>query len=137
MTLHAHTALHVYDCIAQCHVPSSSSHVYALTHFILRLYSGDDCGRTITEITLDSTLLTELAFQRCLEFLYTGYVELKGDSEGLDDTLKAAKIFNLPELQMIIENAQIGDEHLSPSIGTWLNDRNCATAKKLFFNKVR
>ena len=95
-----------------------------------------DSGRDITEITLDSTLLKELAFQHCLEFLYTGYVELKGDSEGLEDTLKAAKIFNLPELQMIVENAQIGDEHLSPSIGTWLNDRNSATAKKLFFNKV-
>ena len=95
-----------------------------------------DSGRDVTEITLDSTLLKELAFQRCLEFLYTGYVELKGDSEGLEDILKAAKIFNLPELQMIVENAQIGDKHLSPSIGTWLNDRNSATAKKLFFNKV-
>ena len=100
------------------------------------MFRADDNGRNITEISLDSTLLKELALQRCLEFLYTGYVELKGDSEGLEDTLEAAKIFNLPELQMIVENAQIGDEHLSPSIGTWLNDRNCATAKKLFFNKV-
>lgn len=100
------------------------------------MFRPDDNGRNITAITLDSTLLKELTFQRCLEFLYTGYVELKGDSEGLEDILKVAKIFNLPELQMIIENAQIGDEHLSPSIGTWLNDHNCATAKKLFFNKV-
>lgn len=100
------------------------------------MFRTDDNGRNITEVTLDSTLLKELAFHRCLEFLYTGYIELKGDSECLDDTLRAAKTFNLPELQMIVENAQIGDEHLSPSIGTWLNDRNSATAKKLFLNKV-
>ena len=115
MTLHLHTVMPTY---------------------ISCLFRADDSGRTTTEISLDLSLLKELAFQRCLEFLYTGYVELKGDSEGLDDTLKAAKVFNLPELQMIIENAQIGDEHLSPSIGTWLNDHNCATAKKLFLNKV-
>ena len=106
---------------------------HAFTHLI---YRADDSDRNATEITLDSTLLTELSFQRCLEFLYTGYVDVKSDSEGLEDTLKAAQLFNLPELQLIVENAQIGDEHLSPSIGTWLNDRNCAIAKKLFFNKV-
>ena len=93
------------------HVPYMFSH--AFTHLI---YRADDSDRNATEITLDSTLLTELSFQRCLEFLYTGYVDVKSDSEGLEDTLKAAQLFNLPELQLIVENAQIGDEHLSPGI---------------------
>ena len=85
---------------------------------------------------MDSTKFTELSLQRCLEFLYTGYVDLKKDSEGLEDTLKAAWLFNLPELQLIVENAQKEEEFLNPSIGTWLNDRNSNTAKQLFLNKV-
>lgn len=39
-------------------------------------------------ITLDSTKLTKFTFKRCLEFLYTGCIDLKKDSEGLEDTLK-------------------------------------------------
>ena len=74
--------------------------------------------------------------QRCLEFLYIGYVDLKKDSEGLEDTLKAARLFNLPELQLIVENAQKEEEFLNPSIGTWLNDRKSNTTKQLFLNKV-
>ena len=96
----------------------------------------DSEGVNKTEMTVDSTKFTELSFQRCLEFLYTGYVDLKKDSEGLEDTLKAARLFNLPELQVIVENAQKEEEFLNPSIGTWLNDRNSNTAKQLFLNKV-
>ena len=96
----------------------------------------DSEGVHRTEIALDSTKLTELSFKRCLEFLYTGYVDLKKDSEGLDDTIKAARLFNLPELQLIVENTQKEEEFLNPSIGTWLNDRNSSVAKQLFLNKV-
>ena len=42
---------------------------------------------------------------------------------------------NLPELQMICENAQQDQEFLNPSIGTWLNDRNSFIAKSLFLNQ--
>ena len=80
--------------------------------------------------------MTELSFKRCLEFLYTGYIDVKKESEGLEDTLKAAGLFNLPELQLIVENAKKEDELLNPSIGTWLNDRNSNIAKQLFLNKV-
>lgn len=81
-------------------------------------------------------MVKAVAFRRCLEFLYTGVVDLTKDSEHLDDTAAAAAgVFNLPELQLICENASKGDEFLNPSIGTWLNDRNCAVAKQLFLNQ--
>ena len=86
-------------------------------------------------ITLDHELFSELAFKRCLEFLYTGYVDLNKDSPELDQTIQAAQLLNLPELQMICKNAQKDGEFLNPSIGTWLNDRNSSVAKELFFNK--
>ena len=86
-------------------------------------------------ITLDTELFTELAFTRCLEFLYTGFVDLNKDSPELDQSIQAAQLLNLPELQMICENAQKDQEFLNPSIGTWLNDRNSLVAKGLFLNK--
>ena len=64
--------------------------------------------------------LTFIPKPKKFEFLYTGYVDLKKDSEGLEDTLKAARLINLPELQLIVENAQKEEEFLNPSIGTWL-----------------
>lgn len=89
----------------------------------------------LTEITLDHKLIGELPFKRCLQFVYTGVVELNKDSELLNETITAAQMFNLPELQLICENAKNGDEFLNPSIGTWLNDRNSAVSKELFLNK--
>lgn len=86
-------------------------------------------------ITLDPTLFTELALKRCIEFLYTGIINVDKTSEGLEDTVKAAGLLNLPELQIICENASKEEEFLNPSIGTWLNDRNSSVAKELFFNK--
>ena len=53
----------------------------------------------------------------------------------MEETIKAARLLNLPELEMICENAKKEDEFLNPSIGTWLNDRNSSIAKQLFFNK--
>ena len=96
----------------------------------------DSEAGTITEITLDPALLTDVAFKRTLEFLYTGVVSLDKESDQLEETLRAAGLFNLPELKMIVENAKSGDEVLNPSIGTWLNDRNSGIAKEMFFNKV-
>lgn len=62
-------------------------------------------------------------------------MELDKDSELLEETVQVARLFNLPELQLIAQNAKKGDEFLNPSIGTWLNDRNALVAKKLFLNK--
>jgi Rho family protein len=90
---------------------------------------------TIVHITLDSECFTDLSFKYCLEFLYTGYINVTKDSEGIHDIIKAAVLLNLPELQMICENALKGEEELNPSIGTWLNDRNSNVAKELYFNK--
>ena len=93
-------------------------------------------GAPITELTLDPTKFHEEAFKRCLSFLYTGVLELTKDSEHLEETIKAARMFNLPELQMVCENASKEEEYLNPSIGTWLNDRNASLAKQMFLNKV-
>ena len=84
---------------------------------------------------MDENSFTEVAFKRCLEFLYTGYVDLNKDSLELDQTILAARLMNLPELQMICENARLEQEFLNPSIGTWLNDRNSSIAKTLFLNQ--
>ena len=72
---------------------------------------------------------------RCLEFLYTGIVDLNKDSEQLDETVRAAELLNLPELVDLCENSKKGEEFLNPSIGTWLNDRNSGIGKEIFFNK--
>ena len=88
-----------------------------------------------TRIVLSATNFQEVPLKRCLHFLYTGIVELTKDSEMLDETVRVARILNLPELQLICENARKGDEILNPSIGTWLNDRNGSVAKKQFLNK--
>ena len=43
----------------------------------------------------------------------------------MDETMKGAELFNLPELQTICEKAKNEDEFIpfNLSIGTWLNDR--------------
>ena len=73
--------------------------------------------------------------RRCLQFLYTGYVKVEKDSDFLEETVAIARLFNLPELELICSNAKAESEFLNPSIGTWLNDRNGAIAKDLFLNK--
>ena len=90
---------------------------------------------SIFHITLDSSKMCEQVFMRCLQFLYTGCIDLNKTSELLDETITAARLLNLPELETICENAQQENEYLNPSIGTWLNDRNSATSKQIFFNK--
>ena len=95
----------------------------------------DNDGAEKTNIVLSPEMFADTPFKRCLQFLYTGIVELDKDSEMLDETLTVARLLNLPELQMLCENARKGDEFLNPSIGTWLNDRNGSVAKKLFLNR--
>ena len=89
----------------------------------------------IFHIVLDSSKISEQVFIRCLQFLYTGFIEVDKSSEHLDETVSAARLFNLPELELICQNAKNEEEFLNPSIGTWLNDRNSATSKQLFFHK--
>eukprot|EP00731_Ephydatia_muelleri_P008903 Em0004g1241a len=107
--------------------------VAGLKHILYSINS----GKLATKITLDETLISDVPFLRCLEFLYTGIVELEAKSTFLDETMKAAELFNLPELQTICENAKKGDEFIpfNLSIGTWLNDRRREIAKQLFLNQ--
>lgn len=60
----------------------------------------------MTEVTLDHALIPEVPFRRCLQFLYTGIVELNKDSEQLAETISVARILHLPELQTMCENAK-------------------------------
>ena len=102
---------------------------------LFSLHRVSEQGSEVTEITLDPAVLKEPVFSRCLHFLYTGSVELSKASEHLPDTIAAARTLNLPELEVICENAQKEEEFLNPSIGTWLNDRNSSVAKELFLNR--
>ncbi|KAL5497229.1 hypothetical protein EMCRGX_G013662 [Ephydatia muelleri] len=97
---------------------------------ILYSISGNS-GKLATKITLDETLISDVPFLRCLEFLYTSIVELEAKSTFMDETMKAAELFNLPELQTIREKAKNEDEFIpfNLSIGTWLNDRKREIAK--------
>lgn len=110
-----------------------SNDIFTFSLSLSHRYSSGDLP--VIHITLDSQRFTEQAFKRCMEFLYTGLISVDKNSEGLEDTMKAAALLNLPELQMICENARKDEEFLNPSIGTWLNDRNSVIAKDLFFNK--
>ena len=101
---------------------------------IFLIFRKDSDGVEKTKVVLSPEKFPELPFKRCLQFLYTGIVNLDKESEMLDETILVARLLNLPELQMICENARKGDEFLNPSIGTWLNDRNGSVAKKLFLN---
>lgn len=78
----------------------------------------DNDDREIFKIVLNSDNFTKVPFKRCLQFLYTGIVELNKESELLDETVHVAQLLSLPELQLICENAKKGDEFLNPSIGT-------------------
>ena len=126
----------LYSCCTMVHYPVQYWHSgWHSVHIIhLNLYRSDD--QSITEIVLDGNLFKEDAFQRCLEFLYTGSCDVKKeDSEELTEaTISAASMMNLPELAQMVQNAHKEEEYLNPSIGTWLNDRNGLVAKRLFLN---
>ena len=94
-----------------------------------------DLDASIFHITLDSSKMCTQVFMRCLQFLYTGCIEVNKTSELLNETIVAARLLNLPELETICENAKQENEFLNPSIGTWLNDRNGAISKQIFFNR--
>ena len=110
---------------------------YSHDHRFASISASAETGKMVARITLDDTLVSEGPFLKCLEFLYTGIVEFEPKSPLIDETVKVAEFFNLPELQTICENAKKGEEfvHFNPSIGTWLNDRNSGIAKTLFLNQ--
>ena len=83
-------------------------------------------------MTFDPDLVSEVAVSRVLTFLYTGVVELNKDSEGLEETIKMSELLNLPELRVICQNAQQGEE-FCPSVRT---ERTVTITKQLFLNKV-
>ena len=93
-----------------------------------------------------------------LEFLYTGFCQISDSSDFVEDTKKAADLFNCTELSTICTNiAEVcpiilallkssrayiflffqGNEFLNPSIGTFLNDQNGQHSKELFLNKPK
>ena len=95
--------------------------------------------KIVTKLILDDTLVSEDPFLKCLEFLYTGIVEFEPKSPLIDETMKVAELFNLPELQMMCENAKKGDEFviLNRSIQAWLNNKNSGIANVLFLNQTQ
>ena len=92
-------------------------------------------GESVTTIMLDETLISDVPFLRCLEFLYTGIVDLEAKSTLIDETIKVAELFNLPELQTICDNAKKGEYWCNPGIQIMLQDRKCGIAKRLFLNQ--
>ena len=88
----------------------------------------------MTVITVNDEQVTQLGFERCLSFLYTGCADVKNDSD-LEDIVVAAELLNLPELVMVCQNIKKDEEFLNPSVGTWLNDRNSEVMKQLFLKK--
>jgi len=89
--------------------------------------------RYVTYISL-SPEISENAFCRVLEFLYTGLpVSLK--KEELSEVSRAAKIFQCEELSTICTNIEEDNEWLNPSIGTWLNDESGSVMLRLFRQK--
>eukprot|EP00118_Oscarella_pearsei_P021081 m.234370 g.234370 ORF g.234370 m.234370 type:complete len:468 (+) comp40109_c0_seq16:1043-2446(+) len=88
-----------------------------------------------TALYLSDDITTKM-FKHVLQFIYTGIVDLEGESDEAKDSLqKAAETFDMPDLVKVCENAKNGMEFLNPSIGTWMNDRCGAAAKQLFLNE--
>ncbi len=110
--------------------------LFIIIEVLFVCYRPDSNSKQVTEMTFDPSVVTELALSRALTFLYTGVVELDKESEGIDETIKISQLLNLPELELMCENARKGEESLNQKIITWLNDRNASVTKQLFLNKV-
>jgi len=87
-----------------------------------------------TVITLSSEVNFEM-FQRVLEFLYTGMVTLKNQSDKVRETMEIARVFACEEMVTIGQNVLDRDPDLNPSLGTYLNDQSGAKAKELFLDR--
>ncbi|XP_064392713.1 rho-related protein racA-like isoform X2 [Halichondria panicea] len=103
----------------------NSGQLEGMLHIEARL---DLDGRQLMEVTFDPSIVTELALTRVLTFLYTGVMELGKESECIDETIKISQLLNLPELELVCENARKGEEYLIPI-------RNTSITKQLFLNK--
>ncbi|XP_071101389.1 rho-related protein racA-like [Haliotis cracherodii] len=100
--------------------------------------SDTDCKTKPGHVTIQlSADIAAATFTHVLEFLYTGTPRLPDDvsEQCLQDVIRVAKIFRLPQLVTICHNVLNEEEVLNPSIGTFLNDETAAKMKELYFNK--
>ncbi|XP_071101388.1 rho-related protein racA-like [Haliotis cracherodii] len=100
--------------------------------------SDTDCKTKPGHMTIQlSADIPAATFTHVLEFLYTGTPRLPDDvsDERLDDLIRVAKIFKLPQLVTICRNVLNEEDFLNPSIGTFLNDETAAKMKELYFNQ--
>lgn len=101
--------------------------------------SGNNKKTSLVTITLSADIKAK-TFARVLQFLYSGIPQLPEDrdaeetEEEIQDLIRVAKIFKMPQLRTICENYLTDQEFLNPSIGTYLNDETGKRMKELFFN---
>ena len=62
-------------------------------------------------------------------------MDLEAKSTLIDETIKVAELFTLPELRKISENAKKGKDCSIPCIQNMVQDKNSGIAKRLFFNQ--
>jgi len=92
----------------------------------------DDNERVITYIYINNTPYE--IFKSIVEFIYTGVITTK---KNLDETIEAAKYYELEYLVNFCENIKQGAEELNPSIGTYLNDETGKYLLETYYNKRR
>ncbi|XP_067687391.1 rho-related protein racA-like [Haliotis asinina] len=100
--------------------------------------SDTDCKASPGHVTIQlSADITAAIFTHVLEFLYTGTPRLPDEvsEQSLEDLIRVAEIFKLPQLVTICRNVLNDEEVLNPSIGTFLNDETAAKMKELYFNQ--
>ncbi|XP_067686081.1 rho-related protein racA-like [Haliotis asinina] len=100
--------------------------------------SDTDCKTNPGHVTIQlSADITAAIFTHVLEFLYTGTPRLPDNvsEQRLEDLIRVAKIFKLPQLVTICRNVLKDEDFLNPSIGTFLNDKTAAKMKELYFNQ--
>ncbi|XP_071100779.1 rho-related protein racA-like [Haliotis cracherodii] len=100
--------------------------------------SDTDCKTKPGHVTIRlSTDITSATFTHVLEFLYTGTPRLSDDvsDEHLEDLIRVAKIFRLPQLMTICRNVLNDEDILNSTISAFLNDETAFKMKELYFNQ--